>query len=326
MSARRLASLGALLLALPLAAHVGSPLVSFQGTAGAYPVRVVVRPPEVIPGQAEISVRVQGAGVRRVTVQPVFWAYPDGAPPPDEARPAGEAGLYSAPLWFMTAGSYSVRVGVEGSAGTGSVMVPVGPVARRILGMPRGLGWALAGLGAFLFLGALSIIGAAVRESQLPPGQAPDAGRRRRARWATAGTAVFLVLALTGAKAWWDSEDAAYRRSVYRPIAMQSAVATGPEGRVLDFRIADSLWRASPPTAFVPDHGKLMHLFLVREPGLDVFAHLHPQKVDSFTFRTPFPRSPPGATASTATWCTRAASRARWRTRWTWRRAPPRRG
>ena len=40
----------------PAAAHVGSPNVFFDGMAGPYAVRVIIRPPSVVPGLAEIVV------------------------------------------------------------------------------------------------------------------------------------------------------------------------------------------------------------------------------------------------------------------------------
>ena len=43
---------------LSVRAHIGSNDVFFEGTAGKYPVRVNVKMPGVIPGRAEISVRV----------------------------------------------------------------------------------------------------------------------------------------------------------------------------------------------------------------------------------------------------------------------------
>ena len=51
-------------------AHVGSPNIFFEGDAGAYPVRVMIRPPRVVPGLAEISVRVKTNGVSKVSVLP----------------------------------------------------------------------------------------------------------------------------------------------------------------------------------------------------------------------------------------------------------------
>src|SRR5258706_9570273 len=81
-------------------AHIGSPNVFFEGRAGEYPVRVVIRPPQVVPGLAEITVRVPGELVHRVTVLPVFGkAGREGSPPPDEGKLVrGETNLYSAAL------------------------------------------------------------------------------------------------------------------------------------------------------------------------------------------------------------------------------------
>jgi hypothetical protein len=44
----------------------------------------------------------------------------------------------------------------------------------------------------------------------------------------------------------------------------------------------------------IPDHGKIMHTFLVRMPGLDAFAHIHPERKDSLTFEAYLPKLPAG--------------------------------
>src|SRR6185369_7352338 len=131
----------ALSMAVVLAAHVGSPDVFWSGRAGAYQIAVVVRPPQVVPGIAEILVRAPDAGVERVTVRPVYWrAGSRGAPSADEAKPVENApGMYSGRLWLMAGGSYSVHVGVEGRAGQGIAVVPVAAVATGQLQLSGGL-------------------------------------------------------------------------------------------------------------------------------------------------------------------------------------------
>src|ERR687894_6375 len=108
-------------IAIVTSAHVGSPNVFFDGMAGDYPVRVVVRPPQVIPGLAEITVRLTGgdtSGVRRVVVRPVYWRTgTTGSPRGDEAvRVPGPEPLYHGRLWVMRRGSYRVYVPVERAA------------------------------------------------------------------------------------------------------------------------------------------------------------------------------------------------------------------
>lgn len=296
---RRPALLAILLLAaLVTSGHIGDSNTHFRGEAGPYTVRVTVRHPGVVPGLADIAVRVEGGVVRRVTVQPVPSRQGfQGAPRPDEALPVpGQPGLFAAELWFMESGSYSVHVAVAGDDGEGAVVVPVASTATRRLELGAGLGLVLVALGIFLAGGLVTIVRAAVGEAVLAPGEVPDARRIRRARIAAGASVALLVLLLTGGRAWWGAEDAAYRARMFRPLEIRTAVTYEPAAtlRIVlgDRRRGENRWGA-----IVPDHGKIMHAFLVRVPDAAAFAHLHPTATDADSFHVRLPALPAGTYA-----------------------------
>jgi hypothetical protein len=234
-------------------------------------------------------------GIEHVTALPIRWnTGRQGAPPPDEAvLVRGETNLFSTQLWFMQGGAQSVEVAVQGRAGEGTVIVPVNAVATRVLQMPHGLGELLACCGALLFLLLVTMVGAAVRESALAPGEMPSRRRRWLARAASAGAVVLLGAALWGGKRWWDSEAADYRNNrLYHPLQTRASVYVHDGRSFLRLEIADERFSRGAP--IVPDHGKLMHLFLIDEPGLNAFAHLHPAKLDWNAFENALPDLPAG--------------------------------
>src|SRR5262245_11070165 len=268
-------------------AHVGSPDTFFGGKAGPYDVRVSVRLPGVIPGRAQVTVRIEGvttAGSHRVAVHAGQWNVGlKGAPPLEDAVPVpGDPSLVASELWFMTASSYQLGVTVDGPDGHGEVVIPVLALATAERQMTPWLGSVLAALGVFLTVGLLTIVGAAVRESGLAPGFEPDGVRRRRARIGIAVATIVAGLALWGGNVWWTAEADSYKALVlYRPFNATASLVGQGDRRLLTLSIRDPRWTGKPIpasryNALIPDHGKLMHLFLVREPGLDAVAHLHP--------------------------------------------------
>lgn len=293
--------------ALFTSAHVGSPDTWYSGDAGPYRVLVHVRAPGVIPGVADVTVQVEGdEDVREVLANVNRFDAVEAAPPPERARPVrGEPKAYRVSLWVMTGGSNSFTVRVRGDRGEGVAVVPATIVAFRRLDFSGALAAGLGLIGVFLFAGAVSIVGSAVRESGLPAGEEPGPERRRAARIAMGITAAVLALVVFGGKRWWDAEDRAHRASMFRPLQAKARINETPNGRMLRFVISDTAWRqpnvsgapgGSPRSRFtplVPDHGKLMHLFAVRD-DLGAIAHLHPETSDTVTFTAPLPDLPSG--------------------------------
>jgi hypothetical protein len=290
--------------------HVGSPDAWLEGNAGPYPVVVNVQVPGVVPGIANVYVRITGDAVRSVQQVAASGNKFDAtaaAPPPEIAEPvSGDPSLYHVPLWMMTPGSSSVTVFVRGTHGEGKIVVPVVIVANQRLVLNRPFGVALAAIGVLLFLGLISITGAMAREAGLPRGVPSDPMRRRKARIVMGATALVAGMLLLGGWQWWNAEDQQFLRTLYKPMASLATVRTSGGAMYLDFTITDSRWtqlhhsrlltrsNISTVSPLVRDHGKLMHLFLIRAPDMRVFAHLHPTTTDSITFPTSLPPIPAG--------------------------------
>lgn len=283
--------LGIVLLALP--GHVGSYDAWFLGEAGPYGVEVVIRAPGVIPGLAEILVRTGDASVTRVTAATAYWqSGAEGLPPADVAEPVpGDPGSWSTRLWFMNPGSHRVHVTVHGDQGEGEAIIPFDAVATTMKAMDPILGWTLAGLGLFLVVGLVSIVGAAVREGSLPPGEPLPPGRGRRVWLARVVATGCIALLLMGGKRWWDAEDSLYSGRVYAPGGMELTLRDGLTLDILLSEEAGGIRFASP---IVPDHGRLMHFFVVGS-GSTTLAHLHPIRNEEGVFTTRLPPLPPGS-------------------------------
>ena len=135
-----------------------------------------------------------------------------------------------------------------------------------------------------------------MRESRLAPGETvPDPNRRKGL--VAAGVTMALLAGVTwfGGR-WWNVEAASYSQAVYQPLQMKADLQEGvvrlalmnPQAateRVRSRRSVDD---------FVPDHDHLMHVYAVREPGLDVIYHLHPERVAAGQWALPLPGMPAG--------------------------------
>jgi hypothetical protein len=275
-------------------AHVGSPDVYYDGDAGPYHLLVTVRSPAMIPGVAQVEVRVTSGTVSSIQIVPLYVTGKDqGFPPtPDVMQTVpGDPQSYTGKVWLMESGSWQVRVDVSGVQGPAKLAVPVAAFARRTLPMQKALGALLFALMVFLGVGIVSIAWAAAREGSIELGATPDVRNTRKGRIAMVVATVLVLGMLFLGNWWWDAEASAQKHNMlYQAPPLAASLENG---RHLVLKMGSSYWHDLRKDAWsmklIPDHGHLMHLFLLRVPAMDRFYHLHPDQTQDGVFALDLP-------------------------------------
>jgi hypothetical protein len=287
-----------LLSSLMALAHVNSPDVYFDGYAGPYHLLVTLRPPQVVPGVAQVQVRAVSNDVNEVKVLPLRMAIANKPPVADVARrSADDPQLFTGTLWIMARGSWKIQIEASGRKGTAQLDVPLPAVSISSQPMQSGLGILLAVLGLALAAGIIGIIVAASREATLPAGESA-LKQSKRVRVSMAAATLIVIAAVLFGNRWWGAEARANARLNYKtPNMMPSLLA----GSLLRLRLETPsepepprLFRGEQPdrrtlSRLLPDHGHLMHLFIVSLPDMKGFWHLHPDETQPGDFGVNLP-------------------------------------
>jgi hypothetical protein len=297
--------LGLLFLPLTGTAHVNSPDVYYDGYAGPYHLLVTLRPPAVVPGVAQVQVRSAGNDVNEIKILPLrmIGVGAKMAPLPDAAkRSTDDPQLFTGSLWIMVRGSWKVQIQASGQKGAAQLDVPLPAVSTNSQPMHIGLGILLAFLGVALAAGLIGIIFTATREAGLDPGEPAAPAQARRGRIGLGLALVIVTTALISGNRWWVREASANARLNYKVPMMKPSLLGG---NLLRLRLDNP--NEAEPTRFrseqpdrirlddlIPDHGHLMHLFVVRLPDMKAFWHLHPDQTQPGDFAQNLPIMPEG--------------------------------
>jgi len=109
-------------------------------------------------------------------------------------------------------------------------------------------------------------------------------------------TAVVVAGILYLGRAWWSAEANNYQRNVniFKPPTAETNLESGTR-LVIRAKGQDPEWsNYIKMEEVLPDHGHLMHLFIISDPGLHRMWHLHPERIAGGAFAEELPSMPAG--------------------------------
>ena len=278
-------------------AHVGNSNITLEGMAGPYHVLVNIKPPDVIPGTATLTVFTNNTPGMQIEARPIyFYSGENGAPSADALTAVPQSpGQYTGILWLMNNGSASIELTISGPSGKGKILIPVVAISTTAQSLPASTKYMLIGLGIFLFILMITIVGASVSEGITKSGATVAAGSKRAKRIGFIIATLLCSVLVYGGGKWWRSVEKKTSQFVFKPMhaSYHLNVKDGKNELSLTIDTANSQRTGWLPYV-IPDHGKIMHFFIISLPDMNVFAHLHPVRTGPVNFEINIPKIPQG--------------------------------
>ncbi len=293
-------------------AHIGEVPLVYQGSIGQYDTTVVVMPTQAVPGFTDISVKIQN---KETAIKAVSVVALKNAEALENATHilhleavAGENQLFAGRLQLTQVGHFNIAVTIEGEKGVFTKSVPFEAVNRSVVKVPLVYKILVFGTGIIIFFLTVILMGKIASEGFLPMGEMPS--KKNKLYGVLAALCMLGIFSLVSFNNYKIStaaiEIVSNASTPTKPLKME---VVGDTVKKLSFELtpeALSYGKTRVPfkdqftliedyvsDQLIPDHGKLVHLFII---NLDysAVAHLHPLRTHDDTFETVIPPLPPG--------------------------------
>ena len=265
---------------------------TFEGKVFNNTIRALVKPPGVVPGVANITIKTFNQSIDSVKIQPIKWhgeisgyphlkAGPQGAPPSELMNKLEHLGnFFEGELWLMDFGAYNINVELFKDGVSEIVNIPINSIATQINPMSFQTSIVLFCFMLLLLFGATNIITIAYRESTISYNNKVADGRIKQSKLVMLISFCILVCILYIGNEWWNDIEKSYRENLYIPMENEVQIISNNKQNILQIFFTDELWLNGMIPDLMPDHGKIMHLYLIHE-DYSQLCHLHPNRNDA---------------------------------------------
>ena len=270
-------------------ADIGHYNFTFEGKVFNKTIRALVKPPGVVPGVANITINTLDQSIDSIKIQPVKWhgkiksyphlkAGPQGAPPSDLMyKVQDEDKFFTGELWLMDFGAYNINIELFKNNNSEIINIPINSIATEIEPMSFEVSIILFFLMLLLLFGATNIITIAYRESTIPYNQNINALKIKKSKAVMLLSFGILIFILYSGNKWWSDIETSYRENLYTPMKNEVQLINNGKQNILQIFFTDELWLSGMIPDLMPDHGKIMHLYLINE-DYSQLCHLHPKR------------------------------------------------
>jgi len=268
---------------------VGHYNFTFEGKVFNNTVRALVKPPGVVPGVAMITINTFDQSIDSIKIQPIKWqaeipsypylkAGPQGAPPSEMMNKLEDLGnFFEGELWLMDFGAYNINVELFKNNSVEIINIPINSIATEIKPMSFKTSFILFCFMLLLLLGATNIITIAFRESTIDYNKTISSKKIKESRFIMLASFCFLIFILYFGNEWWIDTEKSYRENLYVPMDNKVEIINNNQQNILQVFFTDDLWLNGMIPNLMPDHGKIMHLYLIHEDHSQL-CHLHPKR------------------------------------------------